>query len=263
MRKYVASLFVCLAPLFAVTTLHAESTNSFRVMTYNIHHAEGLDGKIDLERIANLIKEERADIVALQEVDRGMERTSKRDLPAEFAKLTGMSCVFSNNWSIKGGEYGVAILTRFPIIKREHSLLKRVGTNEQRGLLQTHLQIGDREVVFMNTHINHSKSDEERLLSVAEFAPTIKKKSDLPIFFCGDFNATPDSHVYKNMNALLDDTWKLIGKGDGPTIPAEKPNRRIDYIWISKDGSIIPLNAHVPNVLYSDHLPLVAEFKLK
>jgi endonuclease/exonuclease/phosphatase family metal-dependent hydrolase len=93
MRKYVTSLLLCLAPWLTATALHAESTNTIRVMTYNIHHAEGLDGKIDLQRIADLIKQERADIVALQEVDRGMERTAKRDLPAEFAKLTGMSCV--------------------------------------------------------------------------------------------------------------------------------------------------------------------------
>src|SRR3954470_16689448 len=93
----------------------AESTNTFRVMTYNIHHGEGLDGKVDLQRIADLIKEEKADMVALQEVDRNTERTGKRNFPAEFAKLTGMSCVFSNNWPVKGGEYGTAILTRFPI----------------------------------------------------------------------------------------------------------------------------------------------------
>jgi endonuclease/exonuclease/phosphatase (EEP) superfamily protein YafD len=115
----------------------------------------------------------------------------------------------------------------------------------------------------MNTHIDHQKSDEERMLSVAEFDSVIKKKADLPIIFCGDFNTTPDTRVYKRMNALLDDTWKLIGKGEGPTIPAQKPNRRIDYIWISKNGPHIPVSAHVPETQASDHRPLVAEFKLK
>ena len=66
----------------------------FRVMTYNIHHGEGLDGKVDLQRIAELIKREQADIVALQEVDKGVQRTARRDLPAELAALTGLSlCV--------------------------------------------------------------------------------------------------------------------------------------------------------------------------
>jgi endonuclease/exonuclease/phosphatase family metal-dependent hydrolase len=50
---------------------------SFRIMTYNIRHGEGLDGKIDLLRIAEVIKREGADIVALQEVDKGVERTAR------------------------------------------------------------------------------------------------------------------------------------------------------------------------------------------
>ena len=60
-------------------------------MSYNIHHGEGIDGKLDLERIAKLIVDVKADIVGLQEVDRGCERTQKRDLPAELGKLTGLT----------------------------------------------------------------------------------------------------------------------------------------------------------------------------
>ena len=52
---------------------------TLRVMTYNIHHGEGLDGRVDTARIAELIKQERADIVALQEVDKGVRRTALRD----------------------------------------------------------------------------------------------------------------------------------------------------------------------------------------
>ena len=64
------------------------ATHSFRVMTYNIHHGEGLDGKVDVLRIAELIRREAADIVALQEVDKGVERTARRDLLEELAALT-------------------------------------------------------------------------------------------------------------------------------------------------------------------------------
>src|SRR5687768_9961267 len=74
-----------------------ESQPTFRVMTYNIHHGEGVDGKLDLERIATLIQQERADLVALQEVDRGVTRTAKRDLAKELAELTDMHHVFGKN----------------------------------------------------------------------------------------------------------------------------------------------------------------------
>src|SRR5215510_5239404 len=74
--------FLLLLPIFAIGCAAAPHTNTahtFRVMTYNIHHGEGLDDKVDLLRIAQLIKEQRTDIVALQEVDKGTERTQKRD----------------------------------------------------------------------------------------------------------------------------------------------------------------------------------------
>jgi len=73
-----------------------EQARTFRMMTFNIHHGEGVDGRIDLERIAAVIRDERADIVALQEVDKGVERTARRDLAEELSKLTGMKALFSN-----------------------------------------------------------------------------------------------------------------------------------------------------------------------
>src|SRR6185295_732374 len=79
------------------STRESQPPATIRVMTYNIHHGEGLDGKVDLLRIAELIKREGADLVALQEVDKGVARTARRDLPGELAELTGLSCVFSNN----------------------------------------------------------------------------------------------------------------------------------------------------------------------
>src|SRR5512136_2750485 len=112
---------ICFAALliFGLAGCHippkADSGLTFRVMSYNIHHGEGLDGKVDLQRIAELIKRERADLVGLQEVDKGTARTGRRDFPAELAALTGMTCVFSNNYPYQGGEYGNALLTRFPV----------------------------------------------------------------------------------------------------------------------------------------------------
>lgn len=63
-----------------------QSNTSFRVMSYNIHHGRGLDGKIDLERIANVIKKEGADIVTLQEVDKGVERSDRQDIAKELSR---------------------------------------------------------------------------------------------------------------------------------------------------------------------------------
>lgn len=74
-----------------------KGTAVVRVMTYNIHHARGMDGKVDPRRIAAIIRQEQPDIVALQEVDRGVPRSAGRDLTRELAEMTGMSGYFEKN----------------------------------------------------------------------------------------------------------------------------------------------------------------------
>jgi len=256
---------------------------TFRVMSYNIHHGEGLDGKVDLLRIAELIKREGADIVALQEVDKGVERTARRDLPEELAALTGMTCIFSNNYHYQGGEYGNAVLTRFPVVRWTNRHYKMLRPGEQRGILQLVLTIHGREIVFMNTHIDYRPEDSERWSNVAEIEEIVRNQpltrpSDTLspsdgerdgvrgrpiIILCGDFNDTPESRVCRRISESFDDTWTLIGQGDGFTIPAANPRKRIDYIWTSKDKSLVPLKAWVPQSDASDHLPVVAEFRIR
>src|SRR6478609_4130425 len=77
----------------AVSRVDAELPREIRVITYNIHHGEGMDKKFDLERIAKVLLAEKPDIVALEEVDQGTRRASGVDQPAEFARLTGMKVV--------------------------------------------------------------------------------------------------------------------------------------------------------------------------
>lgn len=234
---------------------------TFRVMTYNIHHGEGLDRKVDLRRIADLIKSERADIVALQEVDKGVQRTGRRDLPAELAALTGMTCIFSNNFPYQGGEYGNAVLTRFPIKSSTNTLYTMLRPGEQRGILQLTLNVHGRELIFMDTHVDYRGEDTERLKNVAEIQELIRHYSGRPMILCGDFNDTPGSRTYDTLAAQFNDAWAAAGTGEGLTIPSDKPKKRIDYIWISKGAPITPLKTWVPQSDGSDHLPVVGEFR--
>jgi endonuclease/exonuclease/phosphatase family metal-dependent hydrolase len=253
--KYVLS---CLL-LSLLTGLSEEltTTNTFRVMTYNIHHGQGTDGQIDLKRIAALIKNEKADIVALQEVDRGTVRTGRRDLPTELAKLTGMNFHFAKNIDYQGGEYGNAILSRFPILETTNLLYQKLHPHEQRGLLQAVLDVGGRKLLFLNTHLDYHENDAQRLLNVKQMKQALNAHPKLPVILCGDFNETPGSRVYKGLSEFLTDTWKQVGKGTGFTFSSSGPFKRIDYIWLSK---IRPFKTWIPKATASDHLPIVAEF---
>jgi len=269
--KTVRALLVCAAGgvVFAAFLIgcstHSMHTKpiTLRVMTYNIHHGEGLDGKVDLLRIAQLIQREGADIVALQKVDKGVARTARRDLPAELAELTGMACVFSNNFPYQGGEYGNAVLTRFPVRRVTNTRYQMLRAGEQRGLLQLVLDVRGHELVFMNTHIDYRPDDAERMLNVGEIETQMQQHPGRSMILCGDFNAPPESRVCRRLSERLDDTWARIGPDAGFTIPAQQPNKRIDYIWITKEKSLVPLRAWVPQSDASDHLPVVAEFHLR
>src|SRR5690242_8494338 len=81
---------------------------ALRVLSYNIHHGEGTDGKLDLDRIAAVIKAQKPDLVAVQEVDRNTKRTNQVDQAAVLGKLTGLHAAFARAIDLQGGEYGQA-----------------------------------------------------------------------------------------------------------------------------------------------------------
>ena len=81
-----------------------------------------MDKKLDLPRIAEVIKSQHADLVGLQEVDRGVTRTGQVDEIAELARLTAMDFAFAFNLKYQGGQYGVAILSKAPILATDHRL---------------------------------------------------------------------------------------------------------------------------------------------
>ena len=232
-----------------------------RVMTYNIHHGEGTDGKIDLNRIAEVIMTSKADIVALQEVDRGVERTAHRDLVVELAELTKMNFAFGKNIDYQGGDYGNAVLSRFRVLKYENRHYKMIRDGEQRGLLQVVLQVAGKQLVFLNTHLDYRRDDAERLSNVDEIEQVIRQYKGLPLILCGDFNDTPDSPMHRKMEEFLVDCWIRAGKGDGLSFSSTQPQKRIDYVFVNKRKGVEPVSALVAASNASDHLPVVVEFR--
>jgi endonuclease/exonuclease/phosphatase family metal-dependent hydrolase len=264
MVKRSVSLAVATAALAAVCSGQQSTAQAapatFRAMTYNIHHGEGADGRLDVERIAAVIRDERADLVALQEVDKGVERTNRRDLPAELAALTGMTCLFRSNYPFQGGEYGNAILTRFPVKRWTNTLLRMLRPGEQRGVLHAVVDAGGRDLLFLATHIDHRPDDAERLANVEQFREVLAEYGKMPALFGGDFNDTPLSRTHAAMAATFDDAWAKAGDGVGFTIPSREPNKRIDFLWLSHGAPLRVIRAWVPRSEASDHLPVVGEF---
>src|SRR5436190_19467630 len=259
MTRILFVLFLALA-LNANGAEEAEA-NTLRVMTYNIHHGQGVDGKVDLERIAGLIKTQRVDVVALQEVDRGTLRTARRDLTAELGKLTGLNACFGKNIDYQGGEYGTAVLSRFPILATTNTHYQMLHPHEQRGLLGAVLDVNGRKLLFLNTHFDYHNDDAERALDVKTIKAAINNMTNMPVILCGDFNEGPGSRTHNRLSEFVTDTWKATGNGNGFTFSSSGPWQRIDFIWHSKH--LRPLNTSVIKTNASDHLPVVGEFSVE
>ncbi|MFK7818224.1 MAG: endonuclease/exonuclease/phosphatase family protein [Planctomycetaceae bacterium] len=231
----------------------AVNQKTLRVLRYNIHHGAGVDGKLDLERIAKVILSTKPDIVALQEVDRFARRSGNVDQAKKLAKLTRMHFAFGPNIKLGEGDYGNAVLSRFPLRVRKNHQLPNIDNGEQRGVLDVDVRTPTGPIRFLATHFDHRKPDEERLAS-ARFVDTLLKRELLvPTLLAGDLNATPESEPLR----LLGRHWH---RPDGvfPTIPVKSPTRQIDFVIAAKrtDSKFVESKV-VAEPVASDHRPLL------
>lgn len=247
------------------STNNVNTTGTFRAMSYNIHSASGPDGHVDTQRIADFILAQDVDLVSLNEVARFMPRSDGRDTIGELAEQTGMTMVFSNNMAGLTGndQFGNAILSRYPVIFRDHRLLPKVGDNEQRGWLKAVVDINGKFVSFWSTHLDFKADNTERLMCVTNFNTWLADET-IPVVFGGDFNDTPDGPMYDRMEQKWTDIWPVAGDGSlGRTVPCPGPpfTARIDYLWKPKVSNITPVNAFVGYTIEgSDHYPILTDF---
>lgn len=256
MRNRIVGLLLLAVVVVAVRTEAAEPAQ-IRVLTYNIHHCEGVDRKLDVERIAKVILSMSPDIVALQEVDRNTRRAEKVDQPAELARLTNMAVVFEQNIPFEGGEFGNAILSKFLIASHRNTHLPCFDDGEQRGVLLTELtpKAGGPPIHFYCTHLDYRRDPKERLASAEVINKMALQHPGTPALLAGDLNDTPDSDVLK----LFRQQWTLANEKEQPTIPVDKPRRQIDFILFRPADGWKVIEARVlDEQVASDHRPFFA-----
>lgn len=247
---------------------NANTSAILRAMAYNIHWAAGPDGEVDTQRISDFIIAQNVDIVGFNEVARFWSaRANGRDVIGEIAQQTGMSFVFTNNKTDLSGNdsFGNAILSKYPILFKDHRLLPKVGDNEQRGWLKAIVDMNGKFISFWTTHLDFKADHTERLMCATNFNQWIDDEV-FPVIFVGDFNDTPGSPVCNLMDNEWIDIWTIAGDGTlGRTVPCPgPPGARIDYIWKAKAStSLVPTNAEVGLGLEaSDHFSVLTQFVL-
>ncbi len=243
----------------ASRTLADDGPLRLRILAYNIHHCAGMDGVVDVERIARIINDANVDLVSLQEVDMMTERNGRVDQAAELGRLTGMHSQFGKAIDYQGGEYGQAILSRWPIENFETHLLPSEPDQEQRiAVVATIAATSERPaILFAGTHLHHREEalrlpQARRLLDILREAPQEIK------FLTGDLNAIPTSETMQ----LIKAEWEDTSPDDAFTIPSGVPNRKIDYILLPKGHQWRVVQAEVlDEPIASDHRPVVVELE--
>ena len=243
-----------------------------RAMTYNIHSCIGTDKEVKPERIAEVIGDSAADIVALQEVDSGIPRTNYQDQAKLLADMLNMEAFFFPVVSRGDQKYGLAVLSRFKLIGVHCDWLPVLYPKlkldlQKRGCLRTTLQTPAGPILFFNTHLSLYRLERRRQIRALMGNDCLEGlPPDSAVIFCGDLNAGPFSPVYQRLSGILSDVQKGLNKSLRPkaTFPSRRPLLRIDHMFVSNNFKI--LNTEVPRTsgtrLASDHLPIVAELEL-
>jgi endonuclease/exonuclease/phosphatase family metal-dependent hydrolase len=264
---------VCLlAHVLTVTScarpLSTPSSREIRVLVYNVHAGKDAAGADNLARVAELVRETGADIALLQEIDRGTRRSGQVDQPDVLARHTGFAVAFGKTLDYDGGEYGIAVLSRWPIAQGTMMRLRvdppqrrSGGSYEPRGAQRVTVRAPAGDLVVINTHLDASRED---LYRRQEVRPVLMLARDAGsrVLVGGDFNSTPESEVQADVRSGgLRDAWLACGTGDGFTYPADTPTKRIDYLYLS--GTATCVRAEVVGTTASDHRALLVRVTLR
>jgi endonuclease/exonuclease/phosphatase family metal-dependent hydrolase len=257
-------LFSCAEQVASGRKTRDTVAQNLRVLCYNIHHCNppSISGKIDIDAIAKVIKAQDPDLVALQEVDVNTIRSGKINQASLLAEKLKMNFFFAKAIGHEGGDYGVAILSKYPISESViHRLTTQTGTNgEPRVLAAVIVTLpGGKKIRFGSTHLDAQKTDTNRLLQVKELN-AIAQKEKLPFIIAGDLNAMPGSAPIN----LFDEQFTRTCENCEFTIPVINPKRTIDFVAFNKlDNFEVISHQVIPERYASDHLPVLSVLKFK
>lgn len=240
----------------ACSSMSADVTE-LRVLSYNIKHGHGNDGKVDIRRAAGLISETKADLVVLQEIDNECTRSGGQDQMAVLSELTGLHSKFGAFMPYQGGHYGMGVMSRFPIIESTNHILP--PGREPRSALDARVQLpnGD-ELILCGIHFYATEAER---MAQAQTVVSVYENTDLPMIVGGDFNSRPGSMVMD----LMESHWQNTDKGeDRLTMSSDDPRSEIDFILHrpSDRFEVVSIDV-IDEPVISDHRPVLMVVRLR
>lgn len=252
-----------------VPTTKADYSRTLHIVTCNIQHGANHLGQFNLDTITENLRSSWADVITLQEVDRHWsERSRYMDEATWLGERLGMQVRFAPIYSLnplqKGQprrEFGLAVLSRYPIISFENHELSRIsslepdrGVQKMPGFPEVVINVHGVKVHVFSTHLSWLDPD-VRMLETEEMLDIIHQRVG-PVILTGDMNAEPGSPEMTRLRGEMIDAFAVGGDGDGWTYPVPSPVRRIDYVFVSPNVRV--MDCEVLPVKGSDHDPVSA-----
>ena len=236
---------------------------ALKVATFNI-----AAGRVsDVSSVAKALVALDADIVALQEVDLNTGRSGGINQPAKLTELSGFNVVFGKAIDFEGGDYGLAIASRYPIKGVEVRALES-GDREGRIVMMAEVVVPSFEypITVFNTHLDPSDNPELRLKQARQLNKWTMNYRGIKLLL-GDINDVPVSGTYQELQRFWIDTWRDMP--DRRTWPAANPEISVDYVftspaqrWEVKPVELSVLEAGLSWPDITDHLPVVVDMIL-
>lgn len=233
-----------------------------KVMTFNIQHAKNyITGKIDIPLMAQTIKDLGADVVALQEVYGLGTKEAFNGQAEKIAELLGYHCYFAEAIYINNyGPYGNAILSKYEITKAETVKVPPAEHKpgryfEDRCLGLCHVNTPNGKLAVMAIHFGLQPEEAELC------AETVCKTYDpkIPTVLMGDFNLEPHDKLLDPIRNILVDTDVYYKGENNLTFPSDKPEIKIDYIFVSSNVKVN--DVVIPDTIAADHRVIVADIE--
>lgn len=236
---------------------------SYRIMTYNIHSCINFDQRHIPQRIARIIALYQPDIVALQEVDKGHDRSECLHQAAHIAAQLDMEYHFHPCFTVEECHYGIAVMSRFPMHLVHADIISDHTSREPRGVIWVQVECGDTLLQVFNTHLGLTST--ERKIQVQNLLSDTwlsHPRCRTPSVLCGDFNFLPGSSQWRTITSMLSDSISRVSSQGA--FKTWMGITRLDYIFVSKDIGV--RSVYVPQTQLirtaSDHYPFIADIIL-
>ncbi|WP_266364376.1 endonuclease/exonuclease/phosphatase family protein [Tellurirhabdus rosea] len=246
------------ALLVLITAAPALAQETITVLTYNINYGLDPKGYSNLLRVAQLIRQYKPDLVAIQETDSATLRSYRRNQIRQLAGLTGMQYAFAGADSYEGGRIGLGVLSRYPIIAHNRVLLPNPDSLAPRILQDAYVELPDgRSIRFTNTQLE-PKSFVNRGVQLATLRQVLGN-SIQPIIWAGDLSTDPEDPIVVKLRENWDDAGADARQ---PTI--HNSGARTDYILTLRGAEFELVRYRVLNEpTIAPHLPVLVKYRLK